>query len=164
MGEKQTVTLERALEINEAVGVIQSNSLLEAKVTYRIGILGDKCKSPVRHYNKAVEEARKQLKATQKTLRDKLVGKNEEEKKEVTLEMQEAIDKFNEDHTKLLEEQVELTIPTFKLSEFTASQEIKGKDTIKVGKEDKEIEIVIREGQTLVPVKFFALMGDFVKE
>ena len=160
MGEKTKVTLERIIEINDAVLTAADCSLLDSKIAWRAGMLADSCKSPIKVYNKIVAANKKKFIADQKVKQKELIGKSDEEKKVVVEALQGLIDKYNEQDEALLADLVEIEIPEFKLADFTAKEELRSVHRVK----DKDVEVVVKAGQTLVPVRFFALMGSLIKE
>ncbi len=166
--QPEKITLETILDLNEAVVLVGDNSVLESKIAYWLAMLSDSCKSPVRNYNKTIRKKQEELRKAQRKLRLDLKGKTEEEKRKLTDEILDLSDKYQEEHEALIEQVHEFRTITFSLSDFTAKEEIKFKDRLRGsgenGRGETEIEVTIKAGQTLVPMKFFALMGKYVVE
>lgn len=138
MGDPKILSIQRIGNINAACASIGENDALDGTIAYRLGRLADYTDSSVRRVQKLHQE---KLRA----FRKKTEKMNEEQKKVESEKLSEEIQDLND-----IDEEVK--IPEFKYSDFVAKV-----DTIVGGKQ-------IRAGQTLVPVKFFSLMGDLVRD
>lgn len=138
MGEPIILSIQRIGNINAACASIGDNDALDGTIAYRLGRLADYTDSAVRRVQKLHQDK-------VKAYRKRTEKMSEEQKKVEADNLQEEIQKLND-----IEEEVK--IPEFKYSDFVAKT-----DTVVGGKQ-------IRSGQTLVPVKFFSLMGDLVKD
>jgi len=130
------LSIQKIANINQACALVGDNDVLDSKVAYRIGRLGD--------FSESI------IKRMQKIQQKKINTFREANEKLTDAEKAKANDKLTEEMNQLLEEEEEITIPPFKYSDFIADEDIKVH-----GKEFKK-------GQLLVPVKFFSLMGDTV--
>lgn len=138
MGDPVKMSIQRIANINAACASVGDNDALDGAIAYRIGRLGDYTDQSVRRVQKI----------HQKKLRDfqlKSEKLTEEQKKVET-------QKLNDEIARLQDEEEEIRVPVFKYSEFVAKV-----DTVVGGK-------TIKAGQTLVPIKFFSLMGDLIQD
>lgn len=95
--------LERIIELSNALNLIESNTKLDFKISYRLGRIHDKCRSIIKTFE-----------STQNKMRDsyaKMVAEDSEKSKEL---QEEFIKKINE----LLEVEEKIEIPKFQLSDF----------------------------------------------
>lgn len=138
MGDPKILSIQRIGNINAACASIGENDALDGTIAYRLGRLADYTDSSVRRVQKLHQEK-------VKAFRKRTEKMNEEQKKAESEKLSEEIQDLND-----IEEEVK--IPEFKYSDFVAKI-----DTIVGGKQ-------IRAGQTLVPIKFFSLMGDLVRD
>jgi len=165
MGTEEKKPLGRIIEIASAVDLVGQNSSLDATVSYRLGRLGDYCKSPVKLYSKLREEARKEIATKQKKLVAELEGASDAQKREINIKINELTTEFSEKDRELKEQEEAIKIPKFKLSEFIAKEDTKRKETHRNQQgESKEVDIQVKSGQALVPVEFFSLMGDLIED
>lgn len=164
MGEEKKLSLDRIGRIATAVQVIGDNTLLDGKISYRIGLLGDYCASPL----KASEKSRNKLIETSNASKLALVeAKTGDPIKDAILDTRGGIlnNELNVKMSELGDEEVGVKIPELKLSDFIAKEEIKQviKTKDKDGVDKNEI-VIIKAGQALVPTRFFQLMGDLIIE
>lgn len=95
--------LEKIIELNNALNLIESNSKLDFKISYRLGRIQDKCKSIIRVFE-----------LTQNKMRDnyqKMIAEDSEKSKELQEEYVKKI-------TELLEVDEKIEIPKFQLTDF----------------------------------------------
>lgn len=95
--------LTKVIEVFEAIKLLESNTKLEFKVSYRLGRIQDKCKSIIQTFE-----------STQNKMKEKyagLVRENPDKEKDYT---NEYITKINE----LLQVEEEIEIPKFNLVDF----------------------------------------------
>jgi len=155
--EKQLTS--RIMEIASGVALVGDNDFLDGKVAYRLGRLGDHCKGVVREYNKQKEKIQKEGREQQKKLLEemKAIG-TDEARKEKTREIDDISIRVQTEIGELDNESVEpkIVFPDLKLSDFIAKHDI--------NKEVNGQKIHIKTGQSLVPVRFFTLMGDLIKD
>jgi len=162
MGTDSKQKLSKILDIAEAISVVGENSLLEGTVSYRLGRLGDYTKAPLKLYTKMREEKRKAIHEKQKALQKETVGASEEVKREKSLEIQSLNEQFNTEVEAILEQEEQISIPNLKLSDFLAKEERKTFETIGKNEDERKVEVIIKPGQALVPVRFFVLMGELI--
>lgn len=162
MGNSQELELRRIFELAEAVSLVGDNSLLDAKIVYRLGRLGDYCKSPVRVGQKEQEKKRRLIVEQQREIQAKNSSATEEERKKNQTEIAKLNEKFSDEIDALFEQKETISVPEFKLSDFMAKEEKKVVRKIGKGEDQRDVEIVIKPGEILVPVRFFTLMGEFV--
>lgn len=165
MGTEQELPLSRILEIAEGVSLIGDNALLDGIITYRLGRLADYTKAPIKEYNKLRELKRKEILEKQRELQKKMKAADEDGKRELSMDIQGLSNSFNgEENITLLEQLEPIKIPELKLSDFLAKEERKIPHKVGVNEDQRTVELVLKPGQSLVPVKFFALMGDVIKD
>lgn len=160
MSQTRKLTVDRIIEIGEAVAMIGDNRYLEGTTAYKVGMLGDYCKPFIKNFvkerNKIVQEAKRKQKAIIDPVKDQATSDAKAKANEdVAQLMQEMQERLNDLST--TEEDVK--IPQLKLSEFIAKADITDvfvKDGI------PETKVVVKSGHTLVPTKFFTLMGDII--
>lgn len=138
MGDPKILSIQRIGNINAACASVGDNDALDGTIAYRIGRLADYTDSAVRRVQKMHQEK-------MRAYRQKIEKMTEEQKKV-------AAEKLNDEIQELNEIEEEVKIPEFKYSDFVAKI-----DMMVGGKQ-------IKAGQTLVPIKFFSLMGDLVKD
>lgn len=160
MSQTRKLTIDRIIEIGEAVAMIGDNRYLEGTTAYKVGMLGDYCKPFIKNFvkerDKIVQEAKRKQKAIIDPVKDQATSdakaKANEDVAQLMQEMQERLNSLS-----TTEEDVK--IPQLKLSEFIAKADITDvfvKDGI------PETKVVVKSGYTLVPTKFFTLMGDII--
>jgi hypothetical protein len=162
MGTETKYPFEKILRISNAVALVGDNSLLEGTIAYRLGRLGDYTNAPAKHYNKLREAKRKEILAKQDDWKKKKIGATEAQKAEFDVEVAKLDDEFNDALQGLLDQEEEIKVPSFKLSDFLAKEEKKNFETVGKGEDQRKVEIIIKPGQALVPVRFFQLMGDII--
>lgn len=162
MGTEQELPLARIIEIAEGISLIGDNALLDGVVTYRLGRLADFTKTPVKGYNKQREVRRKEILEKQREIQKKMKSADDDGKREFSMDIQGLNNDFNEEIDKLLEQKESIKIPEFKLSDFLAKEERKIPQKVGANEDQRMIETVLKPGQSLVPVKFFAMMGDII--
>lgn len=157
--EEVKITLGRVMEISTAVAAIGENSFLDGTVAYRVGRLGDRCKSSVTRCSKERDKIQKEGRDEQKKLLEEMkrIG-TDEAKREMTQAIHDVSISIQEKLNALDDEPIdfEMRVPDLKLSDFIAKTDIT--------KEVNGEKIFIKTGQTLVPVKFFTLMGELIKD
>lgn len=158
------VTVRRVLEISRAVDMVGDNTLLDAKVAYRLGRLGDNCKSPLKTYQKKLTSTQTEIADKQRDLQKDLSAKSEDERKKNMIEVEKLNEEYNKVATSLLEETEKLDIPKFQLSNFMAAADKKIVRAVGKGEDSRNTEIVYKPGDLLVPVQFFSLMGDLIED
>ena len=170
---KHKLKIERILELANAVETVANNERLTGKTSYWLGRLGDFCGAPTKVFKAGQEKALNKVKPEQDALLKQLDGldpvKSKLEIDRIHREVQEYNVKFSELLKEVLEQEEEIEVPEFKASQFIAEQDITYVETVKdVDKEGKEltkkVEVTIKKGQSLVPIKFFKLMGEFIVE
>jgi hypothetical protein len=171
--EKSTLTIEKVLEISAAVDLVSSNDTLDGRVSYWLGRLGDYCSAPIKVFNKEKDKIQKQVVEKQEPLTVEVAKLDKEKDKNKIVDLNSQINKLNEEFTDkikaLLEQEEDMIIPDFKLADFTAKEDTVRLDKVeeldeKGNKVTKKIEVKIKKGQSLVPVRFYKLMGEYIKE
>lgn len=166
IGEEKEVDIATLLNYNAAIAEVADNKLLNGVVAYRLGRLGDACKSPIKVFRKVREEKEKELRNKIQELNKTLSGKTDKEKAEIAEQIEKESSKGLEEINELqysIKEKI--GVPTFKLEDFVAQSDLTYVEVINRNtKDQKEVEVTIRSGQTLVPVRFFALMGEAITE
>ncbi len=171
--QKPKLKLERILELSQAVDTVANNDRLAGKTTYWVGRLGDFCSGPMKVFKAGQEKALNQIKPEQDALVKQVEAldpiKDRWEIEKLNRQIQEYNVKFAELVKEVLEQEEEISMPEFKMSQFIAEHDITYTETLKdVDKDGKEItkkiELTIKKGQSLVPTKFFRLMGEYVVE
>ncbi len=156
MLEKKELTIERIVEIAEAMTLIGDNKYLDGKISFRLGRLGDHCKPAYKHYVKERDKILKWERDERKKKIDECKKVNTDEANKGLLNDLNDLHIEKTEKINLLLDQVpeEIQIPELPLSDFIAKTEIK--------EEQDNKKIFIRVGQTLVPIRFFTLMGDLI--
>lgn len=170
--KKETLPLSQIVDLSNAVDLVGDSALLGGTVTYRLGRLGDFVSGPVKKARKAQEKLLTEIREKQDPLLEKLnklEDKNSPEAVLLTKEIQALNLQFAESVEKIMEEKEEISIPELKLDMFIAEEDTVKTETITEkdveGKDiPKKIQIKIKKGQSLVPVRFFKLMGNFIVE
>lgn len=171
--EPVKIKLDRILDLSNAVELVSTNETLDGKVAYWVGRLGDFCNNPVKSFTRERDKTSKSLSLKQEALLQELNTIDKEKEKEKFAEKSSQIQALNSEFTdkvkELLEQEETITVPNFSMSDFIAPQDISRIEKIEVENEKgekttKKVEIVIKKGQALVPIKFFKLMGEFIKE
>lgn len=152
MGTSEKMKIHRIMNIGDAISLIDDINYLPAKIAYRLGRLGDHCSSVIKPVSKLEQNARKKAINEQNEFRKGFDSLSDEEKEEVKKKIATSNEEFVNYSESLMDQEEEIKIPDLKLSDFTAESEIKLKDR------------TIKAGETLVPVKFFKLMGEIIKE
>lgn len=162
MGQEQELTLEQINRVAKAVELIGEEKLIDGRISYRVGLLGDYCVTPL----KGLEKVRTKLITKFNEDRTEIVGEDEEQPTaKINHKVTMLANKLNEAVAELGENICKIKIPELKVADFLAKEDIK--QTIKVKDKDgidRNEVITIKAGQALVPVKFFTLMGDLIKE
>lgn len=144
--EKTKVKVSKIIELHEAVTSIEQNDRLKGRTSYWLGRMADSCLSAVKSFNtqrtKIAVDVQKRQEPAIKAVKE--LGNAPENTAEINgLNLE--IDKLNKEFTDRVEAisqiEDEVLIPVLKSSEFF------GKD-----------------GESLVPVKFFKLMGEYITE
>lgn len=170
--KKDTLTLNRIVDMANAVELVGESAALGGTVTYRLGRLGDHANAPVKKARKAQEKLLSDIREKQDPLLAQLAkieDKSTPEATALTQQIQTLNLEFAVGVEKLMEEKEEITIPELKLEMFLAEEDLTKIETIvekdAEGKDvSKKIQVKVKKGQSLVPVRFFKLMGDLVTE
>jgi len=160
MSQPHKLKIDRILEISEAVELIGENRYLEGTTAYKIGILGDYCKPFVKAFTKQRDKIVQETRKRQRTISEPVRGQGTTDAKmraneEISTLVEDMNDKLNE----LTAAEEDIKIPVLKLSEFIAKADITDvfvKDSV------SDTKVVVKAGNTLVPTKFFTLMGDII--
>lgn len=166
------LSVDRIIDFARAVDIIGGVDDLPQKTEYWLGRLGDFTSSIVKTYNKNREKAQRVMAGKQKPLSDTYT-KIEDKQSQEAINLLDKINEMNADFSQqiqdLLDVKETIKMPEFKLAEFAALE-----DTVRVHevqeKNDKgetvtkKVEIKIKKGQSLVPVHFYKLMGEYIKE
>lgn len=163
MGEPQKFQLSRINNIASAIQLIGDNTLLDAKIAYRLGLLGDYCTNSL----KALEKERvKRIKLSNEARTELLNSKTGDKINDDKVDSKVVMinNDLSSELTELLEEEAELKIPELKLSDFTATKEMKQPVRITKDEVERTEVLIVEAGRPLVPVRFFSLMGDIIKE
>lgn len=162
MSKIQKFKVDRIIEIGEGVASVGENRYLDATTAFKIGMLGDACKPVVKNFarerDKLLAEARRKQKAIIDPVKEQATNEARiKANEEVAILAQETSDKINE----MSQQEEEIKVPSLKLSEFIAKADITDvfvKDGV------PETKVVIKAGQSLVPVKFFTALGDLITD
>jgi hypothetical protein len=161
MATEKELSVNRIIEIGEAVAVVADNKYLEGTIAYRLGRLGDFCKSPVRVFQKQRDKMLREVNEIRRKKLNAVKNGSSEEKAAVNDELNDLTHKLEDDVNSLVEQFEKIRIPELKLSDFIAKSDI----TELVEKDGRlEPKVIIKTGQSLVPVKFFTLMGDVITD
>lgn len=165
MGIEQTLTLSQIQRIADAVSIVADNSAIPFKTAYKLGLLGNYCEAPIAAAKKAKTTRVNKYNQERTEL---LKGFDEKKEKEPSREIQDKLtdlaNKLNEDILDLDQEEHQIKVPDFTLSEFVATEEVKTYITIKTKEEQKVETITFKKGQSIVPVHFFRGMGELIKQ
>lgn len=171
--QKAKLSLQRILDLANAVEVVGGNDRLSGKTSYWLGRLGDFTSGPMKILKQRQEKALQTIKPEQDALIKQLDGldpvKSKLEIEKIQRKIQEYNNQFSDMVQEILNQEEEIEIPEFKTSQFIADADITYSETLKdIDKEGKEItrkiELTVKKGQSLVPIKFFKLMGEYVVE
>jgi len=161
--EKIKLSLERILDVNEGLNIVENYTDLPQKDTYWLGRLADSCASKIKAYNKLVNTLREEIGARQKPALDlynKIEDKNSVDAKELLDKINLLNKEFSDKHNSILDIEEEVNHIQFALSAFIAKEDITRVET----KNEVKVETTIKKGQSLVPMKFYKLLGDFIIE
>lgn len=170
---KHKLTLERIMELSNAVETVATNDRLSGKTSYWLGRLGDFCSGPLRTFKLGQEKALQKIKPEQdkllKDLKSLDLVKDRPEIDRINREIGELTIQYTDLLKELNTQEEQLDVPDFKMAEFIADRDIVYTETLKdIDKEGKpitrKIELTIKKGNSLVPIKFFKLMGEYVTE
>lgn len=152
------LTLERIAEIAEAITLVGDNKYLDGRVSFRLGRLGDSCKSPYKYYIREKDKIMKwERDERKKKIEDCKKVNTDEANKQLLNDLNDLYIERTEKHNALLDQHPEkINLPELNLSDFIAKTEI-------IEEQDNK-KITIKVGQTLVPTRFFTLMGDLINE
>lgn len=160
MSNARKFTIDRIIEIGEAVAVIGDNRYLEGTTAYKVGMLGDYCKPFIKNFVKERDRIVQGTKRKQKAIMDPVKDQaTEDAKVRANEDVAQLIQEMQAQLNALSNAEEEIKVPLLKLSEFIAKSDVTDvfvKDGL------PETKIVIRSGHTLVPTKFFTLMGDVI--
>ena len=149
--KEDAITTADVKDIHEAVSLVGNSDLLSQSVSFDLGVMGGRCKTIVKTYEAWKAKATKALGEKQLEIRKEFKEATPERKKELAEELSLAQANFELEIERLLNKTHEDFKPKmFKLKDFAASEDNKQKD------------LEIKKGQTLVPVKFYTLMGKFI--
>lgn len=136
MGTPQKLKLEKIVDVFEAVKLV-GDLKLDFTVSYRLGRLQDKCKSILKVYEEIQGKLQAEYSGKAQEFTSQMEGKTDEEKTALNAEVRKLNNEFVAEINKILQIEEEVPVPDFKLKDF------EGKD---------------------VPVKFFSMMGELIKE
>ncbi len=136
MGTPQKLKLEKIVDVFEAIKLV-GDLKLEFAVSYRLGRLQDKCKSILRVYEEVQAKLQAEYSGKAQEFTSQMEGKSDEEKTALNNEVRKLNNEFVAEMNKILQIEEEVPVPDFKLKDF----------------ENKD-----------VPVKFFSMMGELIKE
>lgn len=137
MGNPEKFTIDKIVGIYEGIELVKDNTKLSTTIAYRLGRLSDSCRSVVKNFEKQKEKERRLAAEKINDLKKGYDKLSEDDKKKQDEEAREVNNKFIETITDLAEQMEEVKVPELKLADF----------------ENKD-----------VPVKFFALLSDVIKE
>ena len=137
MGTDQKMKLDKIINIFEGIKAVEDNSKLDFTISYRLGRLSDSCRSIIRTYERVQNKLKSETNEKIVALRGKWDEKTDEEKAAISKEVKALNDEFMGKIDDLMEQEEDIKVPELKLKDF------EGKD---------------------VPVKFFGLLGDVIKE
>jgi hypothetical protein len=150
--QESKLPVDRILEISAAVVLIEDNKYLSGKDSYALGRLGDATKSIARSYTKARQlTIKKSIESRKPLIKELKNSPSLERKAEIEEELATNQEAYNDELTALGEQLEYFKAPTFNLSSFIAKEDIVENE-----------KVVVRKGQTLVPVKFFTCMGELI--
>jgi predicted nucleic acid-binding Zn-ribbon protein len=136
MGTPQKLKLEKIVDVFEAIKLVEELKL-EFAVSYRLGRLQDRCKSILKVYEQLQSKLQAEYSKKAQVFNSQMEGKSDEEKTALNIEVRNLNNEFVAEINKILQIEEEIVVPDFKLKDF------EGKD---------------------VPVKFFSMMGELIKE
>lgn len=146
----------RIIEIGEGVALIGDVKYLDGTTSYRTGRLGDFCKPIVRSFAKERDKMVRDAREKERKIRERVKDASAEEKSKANDEISDIVSKLNEELDSLSTQIEKIRVPELKLSSFIAKADI-----TEITK-DGDAKVVVKAGQSLVPVKFFTLMGDVI--
>lgn len=166
------LTVDRVLDIARAVDLVSGIDDLPQRDEYWLGRLGDFASSAVKTYNKSRERAQRTMSLKQKPLLDsynKIVDKQSQEALDILDKVNEMNADFSSQIQDLLDQKETIKMPDFKLSSFAATEDITRVHEVEEKNDKgevirKKVEVKVKKGQSLVPVMFYKLMGEYVKE
>lgn len=142
--EKQ-LKVSKVLSIHEAVTAVEANEKLTGRVSYQLGRLGDATSVIVRRFQTERAKIALEIQAKQEPFIKQAKEAQAKKQDTVVVSVNLELDKLNKEFDGrldiLLDVEEEVRVPEFKSSDFI------GKD-----------------GESLVPVKFFKLMGELIVE
>lgn len=142
--KKRILTIDRIVEIDSGIQQAAECDFLDSRVSYRLSRLQGWCTSVVKTVQREQARltiARTDIQSLDKEIRDEIVSRS------------------NQAINELMEIEEEIPVPEFKLSDFTARQDME------VNIRDREGKITrkkIDKGQAMMPQGFFNLMGDLI--
>lgn len=134
---QKSVTLEKIIEINEAIKSIDGNQKIDSKTAYQLAKLFDKCKSYIQAYEKTRDTLFKKYSEEAKQLNPDNKELPEKDQADLKLKIAGINSKMNDELMTIVRTEETIDIYDFKFADFD-------------GKE--------------VPVKFFLLMGDIIQD
>lgn len=166
------VKVDRVMELGRAVDMVGVVDDLPQDTTYWLGRLGDFCSSPTKQYTKQRQRLQQTAQTKQKPFLDtyqKLENKSSEEAVKLIEQINEINEQLNTKLDGLLEVTEKIKMPDFKRTDFIAQEEVirvydVQEKTDKGETITKKVEIKIKKGQSLVPIMFYKLMGEYIKE
>jgi hypothetical protein len=170
---KHKLKLSRIADLANAVELVGGNDRLSGKTSYWLGRLGDFCSGPMKVAKTGQEKAMNRIKPEQDELLQQLDGldpvKSKLEVEKLQRQIQACNVKYTEAIQEVMEQEEDVEIPEFKMAQFIADADITYSETLRdIDKDGKEvtrkIELTVKKGQSLVPIRFFKLMGEFVTE
>ena len=137
MGNPEKFSIDKIVGFYEGIEIVKDNTKLSTTTAYRLGRLSDYCRAVVRTFEKTKEKERKEAALKINDLKKGYDKADEEQKKLVDEQVRDINNAFVEKINELAEQEEQISVPEFKLEDF----------------ENKD-----------VPVKFFSLLGDVIKE
>jgi hypothetical protein len=138
----KSITVGEAIDIIDAISIVDNNSSLDAVTMYWLATLSNTCKAISQPAIKEQEKQRRKILAEIKL--------NPERKKELSAEFESIVEN-------LLNVEQEISAPKFKISMFQAPEDMYHIDA-------KGSQLLYRKGQSLVPTKFFKLLAPFIEQ
>ena len=152
---EESLAVERILELHEATLIIENVDTLDGKVAYRLGRLGDATRAISRTYQRNRDKRQNEVRKAQLDVQQKMKStENEDEKKKLQDDITKLSEDFSNEMLSMLSTPEKIVVPSFLLSEFIAGDD----------KKNREGQTYKKKGEQLVPIKFFSLMGTFIKE
>lgn len=166
------IKLERVLELARATEMVGVVDELPQTTCYWIGRLGDFCKSPIKNYSKQHKRLTDIATTKRKPLNEeyqKLEKKDGDEGKALLVKLQEVDEQLTAKLEELLEAEESIKMPEFKITDFAAIEDLSRVYDVTEKNEKgesitKKVEIKVKKGQSLVPIAFYKLMGEYIKE